>query len=501
MQPRNIEGPQRSEEGGERTQWLKLGGWTVLGLAVFWALCVVSWWTVRDIPGAWVGESSRSAVMKEKLRQRRDSPSISSAKLVSVAGEAAAGLEMWTSLGGGENVAVVGAGLVAEFQELQYDMGVLQESLAKSRSVGSVVGLVSWDLNKAQALLKEDQAVLVEQGRQVHALARGVLQEHQEYQSSRDDVRADGEGRSKRQAGEELELMNKLTYGLGEANVQEILGRLQEVESEVNAAVATQEAEEMAARYAAAAGATREQRGGGGRGGRPAEVSDEDIARVVEEVVLSVDTPSSPDSCVTVELARNLTRAELERFGADRTGIPDYAMGPAGAHVISRMTSETYEPPMGALEWFRSKRRGASLQAVSPPPVAINPESRLGRCWPMKGSDGRLTVKLARTIKVESISLEHAPREVLLNKGISAPKDFTVVGYPKGRVVRDDDPGDVLVSGGEYRLEGDVIQFFEVAEEYRQVDYGVIALVVDSNHGEGAYTCIYRLRVHGTPSP
>lgn len=34
--------------------------------------------------------------------------------------------------------------------------------------------------------------------------------------------------------------------------------------------------------------------------------------------------------------------------------------------------------------------------------------------------------------------------------------------------MRDDDPGDVLVSGGEYRLEGDVIQFFEVAEEYRQ---------------------------------
>lgn len=81
MQPRNIEGPQRSEEGGERTQWLKLGGWTVLGLAVLWALCVVSWWTVRDIPGAWVGASSRSAVMKDKLRQRRDSPSISSAKV------------------------------------------------------------------------------------------------------------------------------------------------------------------------------------------------------------------------------------------------------------------------------------------------------------------------------------------------------------------------------------------------------------------------------------
>ena len=31
------------------------------------------------------------------------------------------------------------------------------------------------------------------------------------------------------------------------------------------------------------------------------------------------------------------------RFGADRTGIPDYAMGPAGARVITSLTSATYE--------------------------------------------------------------------------------------------------------------------------------------------------------------
>ncbi|CAM9583440.1 unnamed protein product, partial [Ectocarpus fasciculatus] len=197
MQPRSIEGPQRVEEGGEGKPWLKLGGWMVFGLAVCSALCVVSSWTVREIQGAWAGGASwRSAATKEKLRQRRDLPSVSSAKLASVAGEAAAGLEMWASLqkGGIENVADVGAGLLAEFADVQLDMGVLQESLAKSRSVGSVVGLVSWELNKAQALLKEEQAVLEEQGRQVHALARGVLQEHADYQNSRDGARADGAG-------------------------------------------------------------------------------------------------------------------------------------------------------------------------------------------------------------------------------------------------------------------------------------------------------------------
>lgn len=31
------------------------------------------------------------------------------------------------------------------------------------------------------------------------------------------------------------------------------------------------------------------------------------------------------------------------RYGADRTGIPDYAMGPAGARVIPSLTSDTHE--------------------------------------------------------------------------------------------------------------------------------------------------------------
>lgn len=31
-------------------------------------------------------------------------------------------------------------------------------------------------------------------------------------------------------------------------------------------------------------------------------------------------------------------------------------------------------------------------------------------------------------IRVEQISIEHASRELLMNKGISAPKDFSVIG-------------------------------------------------------------------------
>lgn len=44
------------------------------------------------------------------------------------------------------------------------------------------------------------------------------------------------------------------------------------------------------------------------------------------------------------------------------------------------------------------------------------------------GTLGRLTVRLSEAIKVDAISIEHGARELLLNNGISALKDFTVVG-------------------------------------------------------------------------
>lgn len=39
-----------------------------------------------------------------------------------------------------------------------------------------------------------------------------------------------------------------------------------------------------------------------------------------------------------------------------------------------------------------------------------------------------LTVKLSEPIYVEKISIEHAARVLLLNEGVSAPKDFSIIG-------------------------------------------------------------------------
>lgn len=96
--------------------------------------------------------------------------------------------------------------------------------------MGSVVGLVTWDHDKTQASLREEQAAVEEQSGQVHALARRLIQEHEEYRAGlgggdgngavagEDD---DSAATSRRRAAgeEEQELMNKLDFGLGEASV------------------------------------------------------------------------------------------------------------------------------------------------------------------------------------------------------------------------------------------------------------------------------------------
>lgn len=90
-----------------------------------------------------------------------------------------------------------------------------------------MVGLVTLDNDNAQALLKADQAAVVEQSGQVHALAGRIYQEHEEYQSHSSASNGGGAAAAaaeddstgfQRRGSEEQVLMNKLDYGLGEAS-------------------------------------------------------------------------------------------------------------------------------------------------------------------------------------------------------------------------------------------------------------------------------------------
>lgn len=94
--------------------------------------------------------------------------------------------------------------------------------------MGGSVGSETWNHEKTQALLKKEQAVVEEKTGTVHALARRILREHEEFQESRGgrdggdgDAAAAAAGTTfQRPADQERELMNKLDFGLGEAAVE-----------------------------------------------------------------------------------------------------------------------------------------------------------------------------------------------------------------------------------------------------------------------------------------
>lgn len=54
----------------------------------------------------------------------------------------------------------------------------------------------------------------------------------------------------------------------------------------------------------------------------------------------------------------------------------------------------------------------------------------------------------------------------------------------------------VLLGKFQYDIEGPTIQIFPVEE--RQQSFQYVEFRVHSNHGNEDYTCVYRLRVHGT---
>ena len=63
--------------------------------------------------------------------------------------------------------------------------------------------------------------------------------------------------------------------------------------------------------------------------------------------------------------------------------------------------------------------------SIGPVDSVISEDSSLGKCWVMKGSVGRVTIRLPMKITVDGVSLEHASRMVT-HESTSAPRDFEV---------------------------------------------------------------------------
>mmetsp|Transcript_29986 Transcript_29986/g.64231 ORF Transcript_29986/g.64231 Transcript_29986/m.64231 type:complete len:498 (-) Transcript_29986:249-1742(-) len=296
--------------------------------------------------------------------------------------------------------------------------------------------------------------------------------------------------------------------------------------------------------------------------------------QAIFDLAPDVDESDSDDSVVVqdketkdcpslINIVQKVQEA-LNDHAVDGIGKLDHAQG---ASVVHWLTSETHAPPVGPSgtlgsvwwskfipeDWERLlpsgwenweintpsyiyHSLGSSSGGIAPPEAILQKNTLPGSCWPMKGSNGQITLKFAYPVYVDSVSIDHISWNIIpQGKHDSAPKRMKVIGYPPcdemdsncGAAGFDvSDPIDI--ADIDYDVEGPSVQTFEsyytkaIASlptpefDANELDSGscsmqtscskpprisvaAVEVKVLENWGNEDFTCLYRLRVHGDP--
>ncbi|KAG8741525.1 hypothetical protein FRC12_015636 [Ceratobasidium sp. 428] len=206
----------------------------------------------------------------------------------------------------------------------------------------------------------------------------------------------------------------------------------------------------------------------------------------------------------------------------DTVARSDFALYTGGARVIPEYTSPTFS--VSAQGWRGMLGIGTVYGRY--PAVALVPDINVGNCWPFAGSQGQLAVLLSRSVRVDSVTIDHASKEVAYDLK-AAPKKFVVWGMVEGadnlaklaqyrkqieaqsigagaesEVQSEEPPMEDSIKLAEFEYDINAsshIQTFAVPDDVRAagIDVGVVIFKVRSSWGDPNFTCIYRVRVHG----
>lgn len=187
-----------------------------------------------------------------------------------------------------------------------------------------------------------------------------------------------------------------------------------------------------------------------------------------------------------------------------------------GAQPIKHMTSTTYK----VSKWrfmmdFVDDLFGQPSYVSFLPETALQSSLESGRCWPFAGSSGFIGVALSQPIVITHIGYDHVARLFDQDPG-SAPRSLSIFG-----ILHEDNFSKVpspylinlsLLSKGKLKNQGvllaDIIydiddpsrmQTFPVIKEVLdlQLKFELVLFYINGNWGSDAFTCLYRLRVHG----
>ncbi|XP_070499726.1 klaroid protein [Chironomus tepperi] len=181
----------------------------------------------------------------------------------------------------------------------------------------------------------------------------------------------------------------------------------------------------------------------------------------------------------------------LAIYDADKTGLVDYSLESAGGEIISTRCTENYRTKSAEISIF-----GIPIwYPRNTPRTVISPTIAPGECWAFQGFPGFLVIKLSNLIKVTGFTVEHIPQSNAPNNVIdSAPNNFSVWG-----LTSEFDKNPILFGNYFYSASKDApsLQYFPVQNKEIEQPHQFVELVIESNHGNTKYTCLYRFRVHG----
>lgn len=241
------------------------------------------------------------------------------------------------------------------------------------------------------------------------------------------------------------------------------------------------------------------------------EVPSFDIAKLRTDIIQLEKKYDEELRQLRNECLRNNTSLlnTLTRYvDADRVGKIDFALKMMGGEILRSSPSFVYKRPNEDSSWYTGARwlLSRTLGEYNHPSVVIDSQDTpLGECWSFEGSRGFVTIRLGFDVLIESVSIDHAHASVALDLG-HAPRAFSVYGLAS-EYDNDDDGGDDIDDDIASNDEAHFLGRFEFAamavkrvqtfrfDRPRRVR--VVQFNFHSNWGSDAFTCIYRLRVHG----
>ncbi|XP_065558324.1 klaroid protein-like isoform X2 [Artemia franciscana] len=214
-----------------------------------------------------------------------------------------------------------------------------------------------------------------------------------------------------------------------------------------------------------------------------------EVTSHVTQVILNDESRIIQEG-VSEDVQAAIARA-LEKYDADKIGVADYALGSAGGEIASVRCTKAFTKGSGSLRFF-----GIPLwYPTNNPRIAIQRGINPGECWAFEGEFGCLVVKLARPVRISSVTIEHISKNVSITGNIdTAPREFKIMGLKNS-----DDTGSIELGTFAYDANGKPLQTFYIKDHLANDAFQFVELRITSNHGNLDYTCLYRFRVHGVP--